>query len=29
MGTIHYKRLFEVRILHDYFLARPDLTSIY
>jgi hypothetical protein len=29
MATIHYKRLFEVRILHDYFLARPDLTSIY
>jgi hypothetical protein len=29
MGTIHYKRLFEVRILHDYFLARPDMTSIY
>jgi hypothetical protein len=29
MRTIFYKRLFEVRILHDYFLARPDLTSIY
>jgi hypothetical protein len=29
MSTILYKRLFEVRILHDYFLSKADLTSYY
>lgn len=29
MSTIHYKRLFEVRILHDYYLSEADLTSFY
>jgi hypothetical protein len=29
MATTVYKRLCEVRILHDYYLSKPDLTSIY
>lgn len=29
MSTILYKRLFEVRILHDYYLSKADLTSFY
>jgi len=29
MNTILYKRLFEVRILHDYYLSKADLTSFY
>lgn len=29
MNTILYKRLFEVRILHDYFLSKADVTSFY
>ena len=29
MSTVVYKRLFEVRILHDYYLSKPDLTSLY
>lgn len=29
MSTIHYKRLIEVRILHDYYLSKADLTSFY
>lgn len=29
MSTILYKRLFEARILHDYFLSKADLTSYY
>lgn len=29
MATTIYKRLFELRILHDYFLSKADGTSIY
>jgi hypothetical protein len=29
MNTILYKRLFEIRILHDYYLSKADLTSFY
>ena len=29
MARIQYKRLFEVQILHDYFLSKPDGSSIY
>jgi hypothetical protein len=29
MGTIIYKKLFEVRILHEFYLSQPDETSIF